>query len=222
MKAALGLWLQLSYQIEHHYFMRISLRSWLWAVILLPLGAAAVGRLSWTPATVVSALGLLLWALGEGAKRRGYALFVPDPVTPPVSPPLLDVDEPLACRASGTFAVGGNERAMLNESARVFYVRTCEHVVQVYLQPSRFLFLAPSLPGEEGYWYVFFQPSCIEQLQVGETQRGLRWDPALAITYHSPDRDGQRETVYLAFSALDSLHRILAELRDNLPQEALA
>jgi hypothetical protein len=221
-KVALGLWLQLSYQIEYHYVMRISLRSWLWAVILLPLGAAAVGRLSWTPATVVSALGLMLWAWGEWAKRRGYALFMPDPVASPSSPPPLDVDEPLACRASGPFAVGGNERAMLNEPARVFYVRTREHVVQVHLQPSRFLLLAPSLPGEEGYWYVFFQPSAAEQLQVGRVQRGLRWDPALAITYRSPDRDGQRETVYLAFSDPLGLHRVLAELRAHLPQEALA
>jgi hypothetical protein len=223
MRTALGLVLQLGYQIEYHYFMRISLRSWLWAVVLVPLGAAAIGRLSWTPAIAVSAAGVLFWALGEWAKRRGYAVFRPGPLAPhPSSPPPLDVDEPLACRASGAFAVERNERTMLNEPARVFYVHTREHIVQVHLQRSRFLLLAPSLPGEEGYWYVFFQLSSVEQVQVGEVQCFLRWDPALAITYRSQERDGRRATVYLAFSGPDSLHRVLAELRVHLPQEALA
>ena len=223
MKAALGVWLQLSYQIEYHYFMRISLRSWLWAVILLPLGAAAVGRLAWGPATAIAAAGLVLWTLAEWSRRRGYALFAPDPVASPSSdPPPLDVDEPLTCRASGTFAVSRNERAMLNEPARVFYVRTHEHIVQVRLRPSRFLLLASSLPGEEGYWYTFIQPSSVEQVQEGRVQRGFRWDPALAIACRPQDQAGQRETVYLAFSDRASLGRVLAELRLHLPAQSLA
>ncbi len=223
MKAALGLWLQLSYQIEYHYFMRISLRSWLWAVILLPLGGAAIGRMAWSPATAISVVGLLLWTLAEWARRRGYAAFSPDPLAPhSLAPVPLAVDEPLACHASGTFAVGGSERAMLNERARVFYVRTHEHIVQVRLRATRFLLLAPSLPGEDGYWYVFFQPSSVDRIQLGHVQRGLHWDPALAITYRSQDKDGQRETVYLAFSDAANLGRVLAELRVHLPQEALA
>jgi len=223
MKLALGLWLRLSYLIEHHYFLRISLRSWLWAAVLFPLGAAAIGRMSWSPATAISVLALLLWLLSEGARYRGYVVFAPDlEGAIPSSPPPLAVDEPLACRSSGTFAVGGTERTMLNEPARVFYVRTREHIVQVRLRPTRFLLLAPSLPGEEGYWYVFFQPPSVEQVQAGHVQRGLRWDPALSIAYRSQEKDGQRETVYLAFSDLASLHRVLGELWVDLPQEALS
>lgn len=223
MKLALGLWLRLSYLSEHHYFLRISLRSWLWAAILLPIGAAAVGRLAWSPATAVSVAALVLWILSEWARRRGYVVFRPDWVaSASAAPPLLAADEPLACRASGTFAVGGNERAMLNEPARVFYVRTREHIVQVRLRPTRFLLLAPSLPGEEGYWYVFFHPSSVHQVQVGYVQRGLRWDPALEIAYRSQEKDGQREIVYLAFSDLASLHRVFAELRVDLPRGALS
>jgi hypothetical protein len=222
-KVLFGLWLRLSYEAHYHYLFRISLRSWLWTVVLFPLGAAAIGRMSWSLAIAVSALALLLWFLSEGARYRGYVVFAPglEGAISSSTPPLA-VDEPLACRASGTFAVGRNERAMLNEPARVFYVRTREHVVQVRLQPSRFLLLAPSLPGEEGYWYAFFQPSSVEQVQAGHVRRGFRWDPALAIAYRSQENGGQRQTLYLAFSDLASLQRVLAELRVDLTEEALA
>jgi hypothetical protein len=223
MRSALGLWLHFSYQIQHHYFLHISLRGWLWVAIVVPLGAAVLGRASWAPAAAISGAAFLLWAWSEWPRHRGYAIFEPDALQAfPSDPPPLGVDEPLACRASGTFAVEGNERDMLNEPARIFYVRTREHVIQVRLQPTRFLLLAPSLPGEEGWWYVFFQPSSIEQIQTGHVQRGLRWDPALAITYHMEEDEGRRETLYLAFADLAALHRVLAEVRVDLPQEALA
>jgi hypothetical protein len=223
MKPALGLWLRFSYQIQHHYFLRVSLRSWLWVVIVVPLGAAVLGRASWAPAIAIASSAFLLWALTEWPRYRGYAVFVPDALQAlSSSPPPLEADTPLACRASGTFAVSGNDRHMLNEPARLFYVHTREHVVQVALQPTRFLLLAPSLPDEVGCWYVFFQPSSIEQVEEGRVQRGLRWDPALAITYRPEEEGGERETVYLAFAALPALHRVLAELRIDLPQEALA
>ncbi|MFN2157329.1 MAG: hypothetical protein ACK2UX_19025 [Anaerolineae bacterium] len=223
MKPALGLWLRFSYQIQHHYFLRISLRSWLWVAIVVPLGAAVLGRASWTPAAAIASVAALLWALSEWPRHRGYTLFVRERLPSLASsPPPLAVDEPLACRASGTFAVNGNDRPMLNEPARLFYVRTREHVVQVALQSTRFLLLAPSLPDEVGCWYVFFQPSSIEQVEEGRVQRGLRWDPALAITYRPEEEEGERETVYLAFADLPALYRILAELRIDLPQEALA
>ena len=223
MKPALGLWLRFSYQIQHHYFLRISLRSWLWVAIVVPLGAAVLGRASWTPAAAIASVAALLWALSEWPRHRGYTLFVRERLPSLASsPPPLAVDEPLACRASGTFAVNGNDRPMLNEPARLFYVRTREHVVQVALQSTRFLLLAPSLPDEVGCWYVFFQPSSIEQVEEGRVQRGLRWDPALAITYRPEEEEGERETVYLAFADLPALYRVLAELRIDLPQEALA
>ena len=223
MKPALGLWLRFSYQIQHHYFLRISLRSWLWVAIVVPLGAAVLGRASWTPVAAIASVAALLWALSEWPRHRGYTLFVRERLPALASsPPPLAVDEPLACRASGTFAVNGNDRPMLNEPARLFYVRTREHVVQVALQSTRFLLLAPSLPDEVGCWYVFFQPSSIEQVEEGRVQRGLRWDPALAITYRPEEEEGERETVYLAFADLPALYRVLAELRIDLPQEALA
>lgn len=223
MKPALGLWLRFSYQIQHHHFLRISLRSWLWVAIVVPLGAAVLGRASWTPAAAIAGAAALLWALSEWPRHRGYAVFVRERLPAlPSSPPPLGVDEPLACRASGTFAVEGNERPMLNEPARLFYVHTREHVVQVALQPSRFVLLAPSLPDEVGCWYVFFQLASIEQVEAGHVQRGLRWDPALAITYRAEEEEGERKTVYLAFADLPALHRVLAELRIDLPEEALA
>jgi hypothetical protein len=223
MRSALGLWLRFSYQIQHHYFLRVSLRSWLWVVIVVPLGAAVLGRASWAPAIAIASSAFLLWALTEWPRYRGYAVFVPDALQAlSSSPPPLEADTPLACRASGTFAVSGNDRHMLNEPARLFYVHTREHIVQVRLQPNRFLLLAPSLPGEEGYWYIFFQPASIEQIGTGHLQRGLRWDPALAITYRSEEDKGQHKTVYLSFADLAALHRVLAELRIDLPQEALA
>ena len=59
MKLLFGLWLRLSYEAHYHYLFGISLRSWLWAVVLFPLGAAAIGRISWSPAVAISALALL-------------------------------------------------------------------------------------------------------------------------------------------------------------------
>ena len=40
MKAIVGLLLYVGYKVQHHYLFRISLRNWLWVLLVAPPGAA--------------------------------------------------------------------------------------------------------------------------------------------------------------------------------------
>jgi hypothetical protein len=209
MKRILGVWLYLSYKMQHHYLFQISLRNWLWALVLLPLAVAAIGQLRWLHAIVASTAGAVLLAGIEWSRRQGYVLFEPAPLQGGGETLPIGVDEPVECRACGRFAVGGKERDMVGEAAALSYVQTREHIVMARLRRRRFLLIAPSPKGEVGFWYAFFKPREVKRVQSGYIYWGIQRQAGLAIRYRSTDEESMPErTIYLTFSNLQAMRRV--------------
>jgi len=213
--------LYLGYKLENHYLFDISLRNWLWALLVAPPAAAALRYLSWFVAMPLSLLGTSLLLETTWAKRKGFLVFRPASVGhgDPGHPPLL-VDEAIPCRACGTFAVGGRHRYLVNEEAMLSYVRTREHILMAVVKRTRFLLLARSQRKEAGCWYVFFAPDRVRQVIEGCMACGGRMCPGLAIIYQPDDQADREETAYVAFDNPDSLTRVIADLRVDAPPSA--
>lgn len=213
----------LAYKMQTHYLFSVSLRNWLWGLFILPPLAALLGRLSWLHVIWIALLGVLLLAAVEWARRRGYLVFVPTQVgTGEAASQPPAIDEYVTCRASGLFAVAGNQRYIVGEPAQITYVSTREHIVMARLKRTRFLLLARSLAGEAGWWYVFFLPHHVQQVRAGHVFHGLRPRPALAIRYRCAERDGREETVYLACATIEDLERIRSDLQIDVSPSAFA
>jgi hypothetical protein len=208
--------------MQTHYLFRISFRNWLWALLVVPPSAAALRRMTWVQAILLSLLAMLLLAGIEWTRYKGYMIFESAPLdlsTVPRQPP-VEIDEQVPCRASGPFAVGDKRRHIINERAWVSYVRTREHIVMVYLKRTRFLLLARSLATDVGYWYVFFAPEHVQCVETGHVLCGIRSRPGLAIRYLSQEECGQEKMVYLTFDDTDVLRRVLDDLRIDVAVEA--
>jgi hypothetical protein len=216
LKAIVGLLLYVGYKVQHHYLLRISLRNWLWALLVVPPGAAFLRRMTWLQAILFSLLAVLLLAGIEWTRRKGYMVFEPaqlDLRAAARAP--IEIDEQVPCQASGPFAVSDKRRHMVNERAWISYVRTREHIVMAYLKRTRFLLLARSLTTDVGYWYMYFTPEHVQHVEMGYVLCGVRSRPGLAIRYLSQEKPGQEKTVYLAFDDMDALQRVLDDLRKD-------
>ena len=220
MNKVIGLLLYASYKLQYHHFFQISLRNWLWALVFAPLAAAFVGVMAWPGAIPLSVLGALLLLGIDWSRRRGYAIWMPALLgaNPEARTP-IQVDEQVPCRAYGPLAVEGKRRTMVNEPARISYVRAREHIVMVHLRQTRFLLLTRSAGEEVGCWYAFFTPQDVQRVETGHILCGTRSRPGLMITYWSvEEREGietrnQVETVTLAFDDVETLQRVLDDLR---------
>jgi hypothetical protein len=222
LKAITGLLLYTGYKMQTHYLFRISLRNWLWALLVVPPALAALRRMAWLQAILPSLLAALLLAGIEWTRYKGYMIFEPaqlDLSAVPRQPP-VKVDEQVPCRASGPFAVGDKRRHIVNERAWISYVRTREHIAMVHLERTRFLLLARSLATDVGYWYVFFTPQHVQHVETGHVLCGIRSRPGLAIRYLSQEKRGQEKTVYLTFDDTDTLRWVLDDLRTDVAVEA--
>jgi hypothetical protein len=221
LKAIVGLLLYTGYKIQHHYLFRVSLRNWLWALLVVPPGAAFLRRMTWLQAILLSLLAVLLLAGIEWTRRKGYMVFEPARLDlRAAAGPRIEIDEQVPCRASGPFAVGDRHRHMVNERAWISYVRTREHIVMAHLKRTRFLLLARSLTTDVGYWYVFFYPQHVQHVETGYVVCGVRSRPGLAVRYLSQEKREQERTVYLAFDDTDSLWRVLDDLRRDATSDA--
>ena len=213
--------LYLGYKVENHYLFDISLRDWLWVLLAAPPVVAALRYLSWPIAVPLSLLGALLLLETTWAKHKGFFVFRParvDAGTPGYPP--LQVDETVACRACGTFAVGAKHRYLVNEEALLSYVRTREHIVMAVIKRTHFLLLARSERKDVGCWYVFFAPGQVRRVAEGYLACGRRTRPGLALDYRPDDHPDRVETVYLAFDDLPSLARTIADLRMDVAESA--
>jgi hypothetical protein len=222
LKAIVGLLLYWGYKVRHHYLLRISLRNWLWALLVVPPGVAFLRRMSWLTAILLSLLAVLLLVGIEWTRRQGHLVFQPaslDLSTASLTP--IAIDEQVPCRASGPFAVSDRRRYMVNEQAWASHVRTREHIVMVYQRRTRFLLLARSLTTDVGYWYAFFFPEHVQRVETGYVVCGIRSRPGLAIRYVSQEERGQAKTVYLQFDNVDALRRVLDDLRVDVAAGAL-
>jgi len=223
----------LCYKLEAHYVMQVSLKNWLWLLVVLPPVLAFLRYLSWPIAILVSLVGVLSLLGTLWARRSRYLVFEPaqmgdggpDLVSSPAgmpagTPDAMRVDEQVKCWASGSFAVEGKRRVIVNEVAQVSFVRTREHIVMAYVRRTRFLLLAASSKGEVGWWYVFFMPQLVREVQPGYLSCGLKTRPGLRLGYESKEEPGQVEEVYLAFEDARSVQRMLDNLRRDVAAQA--
>jgi hypothetical protein len=223
MKTLTALLLAISYRAQTHFLFHISLRNWLWGLVLVPPALSWMHRLSWLYAVPLSLLGALLLAAIEVARRAGFLRFEPAPVSKisaPVVP--IQVDEQVSCRVSGHFGVANKQRTMVDEQGQISAVRTRERVVSVRIKQTRFLLLARSLQEETGWWYVFFMPAQVQHIETGCVRCGLRSRHGLAIQYQPAKESAPPEMVYLSFDSIHDLHRVLVGLRMDVPAEAFA
>ena len=219
MKRAAVLYLYLSYKLETHYWLQISLKNWLWLAILGPPVLAFVRQVSWPAAALVSAIGVVLLAGTGWAKRKKYVLFDPaEPTTRDAAqrPAPAQVDEQIRCRAFGLFAVQGKERYVINTDAQISFVRTREHIVMAYVRRTRFLLLATSLKKAGGWWYVFVTPDRLQEVRLGTLSCGFRTEAALNVRYRSEQEPERVQELYLAFEDAETRQRVLDDLRRDL------
>jgi hypothetical protein len=175
--------------------------------------AAITHLLAWQwaigSAIVALALAAVVWLTG----RRGYIVFRAKRFAPlPVEP--LQVDEQVAGRATGYFEVSGKRRYFVEAQTYFSTVETREHILMACIPHARFLLIATSPPDEAGWWYAFFRPRMLLAVKTGEIHFGMRPQPALRMTYMPEDSSAQ--TVYLSFDDVNSLHRVLNDLRLDL------
>jgi len=221
MKKVVGWFLYLCYKLQTHCIAQISTRNWLWFTIVVPPVLVFFRHLALTHALLLMLVGGLMLLGTEWARRKGYLIFEPAPLgkdTVVRSP--IAVDERVVGWASGLFAVGEKQRYVVNEAAQFSYVRTREHVVMAHIEQTRFLLLASSVKGGIGWWYVFFMPDRVQRVETGYVWCGIKARPGLALSYRAKENPCQEATVYLAFADVDTIQRVIADLRMDVSPQA--
>jgi hypothetical protein len=228
-------WRQLCYKLTYHNLFSISLKRWIWMLVVVPPVVAWIGRIAWRWAVPLSVVGAVALFGAERARRRQYVHFAPS-VSPdaedthkgarslrryaPELESVLHVDEPLRCWASGLLGVEGRTRAIAGERASVSYVRTREHVVMAQVRRTRFMLLAPVSKGDVGYWYAFFRPDRVQAVRLGMLYCGLAVRPGIELRYACEGPGRQQVELYLAFEDLSARQRLLDDLRRDVGSEA--
>jgi hypothetical protein len=212
MKRLVAAFFYLCYRLETHYFLNVSLKNWLWVVLVAPPVLSLLGRLSWPLAVPISLLGALLLAGTAWARRGGYVIFDREAGGDAAGLDPIAVDEQIRCRAYGRFAVNDQERYVIGGEAQFSFVRTREHIVMAWVGRTRFLLLATSLKGAVGWWYVFVTPDRLQAVQPGTLFCGFRERAALSV-YYRPEQEPERvQELYLAFEDLETRQRVLEDL----------
>ena len=207
-----GFILKASYQLNRHRLGPLRLN-------LVPLVFALasgliwwkVGHLAGEQAALIIALCLILVLVSLLAKRQGFIIFrqggralSPSPDCPELAP-----DEKVAIRATGLFEVRGERHYFVEVTADFATMETREHIVMARMLDSRFLVGAPK--GDVGWWYIFFKPLMIREIEVGKVHFGLRARPAIRLRYRTSE--GKVEPVYLSFDDPLQMQRVLEDLR---------
>lgn len=206
-----GFILKASYQLNRHRIgpLRLNLVPLLFA---LASGLIwRVGDLAGEQAALIIALCLILVLVTLLAKRQGFIVFRQGggELSLSLDRPELAADEKVAVRASGLFEVRGERRYFAEVVADFATMETREHIVMARMLDSRFLVGAPK--GDIGWWYIFFKPHTIREIEVGEVHFGLRTRPAIKLGYKADE--GKVEPVYLSFDDPLQMRRVLEDLR---------
>jgi len=206
-----GLVLKASYQVSRHRLGPLRLN-------LVPLVLALASGLIWKvggltgrQAALISALCLILVLVTLLAKRQGFIIFRKGggELSPPPDRPELALDEKVAVRATGLFEVRDRQRYFVEATADFATMETREHIVMARMLDLRFLVGAPK--ADVGWWYIFFKPHTIREIEVGEVLFGLRARPAIKLRYST--EEGKVEPVYLSFDDPPQMQRVLEDLR---------
>lgn len=218
----IGVLFQLSYLLRRHLLGGWSLARWLGLGILAAAVAILIDGRAITWQVIALAVLLLAYvALLVWASRRGFVHFQPAEevrlnVERALSHPPLRPEELVPVRASGWCTVQGSDQYYVNLEAEYESFSSREHAVLARVYPSRFLLLGSWPKYEVGWWYIFFQPAMLRQVQAGLLYFGSRARPALQIVY-APDEEST-QTAYLA-SDPGHLRRIWQDLQRDAPPE---
>lgn len=216
-----GFILKASYQLGRHRIgpLRLNL-----VPLLFALASGLIWRAGGLPgeqATLIIVLCLSLVLVSLLAKRQGFIVFrgsrrplSPSPdrterSTEPGSRRRLMPDEKVAIRATGLFEVRGERRYFVEATADFATMETREHIVMARMLDPRFLVGAPK--DDAGWWYIFFKPHTIREIEVGQVHFGLRARPAIKLGYSTKER--KAEPVYLSFDDPLQMQRVLEDLR---------
>jgi hypothetical protein len=191
---------------------------------LLLLAAVLVALIRcWPRLWPAALLGLLLLgcvALLTWARQRRYVHFEAKPFPAPAShnePSLapLGKEELVPVRASGGFTVEGQGQHYMELKADFETVGTREHIVLGRVRSSRFLLLGRWPEHELGWWYIFFRPEMIRQVEFGHLHFGPQPCLALRVVY-APDSE-KAQSVYLSFDDATTLRRVWDDLLLDAP-----
>lgn len=206
-----GLVLKASYQLSRHRIGPLRLN-------LVPLFVALAAGLAWKAGILASGLAafiivlcVILVLVTLLAKRQGFIVFRQSGGRSSPSPdhPELAADEKVAVRATGLFEVRDKQRYFVEATADFATMETREHIVMARMLDLRFLVGAPK--DDIGWWYIFFRPHMISEIEVGEVHFGLASRPAIKLRYRT--EEGEIEPVYLSFDDLLQMQRVLEDLR---------
>jgi hypothetical protein len=196
----LGLILKTCYRLRRHRLMGIPLD---WLIIGLFLLVALVlfrlGEPAWALLlALMTVAGLLVILLSW---RVDYLIFRPRTrAGRPRTGERLEPDREVRIRATGPFAVHGQERYLVEQSAVYTTPHSREHILMAEIEPTRLLLLGHSDPDAWGWWYQFFAPDTIESVQVGDAVHGWRVRPALKVVYWVEDDRQRRQQVETVLS----------------------
>lgn len=188
----LGLILKIGYLLHRHRLMGIPM-DWL-AIGLLLLVALALSRTGDAARVALlialAVLGIVLILL---AWRVDYLVFRPHTqACRERAREQLEPDREVKTRATGQFAVHGQEQYLVEQPAVYTTPRSREHIIMAKLDRTRLLLLGTSDPKAWGWWYQFIAPDRIESVQAGHSVHGWRIRPALKIVYWLED-DRERQ-----------------------------
>ena len=197
---------------------------WLGALLLLAAAGVLIGSrmASWPLAAALGALLLVYARILTWARRRRYVYFAPGEVLLDDPPPGagLDMAGLIPIRASGWFTVEGKRQYYVDLDADYQTVPSREHIVLARVYPSRFLLLGRWLEREIGWWYIFFEPAMVRQIQVGRLHFGARPRLALQLTYSAGVKT--QETIQVAFDNLATLKQVWADLIIDAPSGTMS
>ena len=118
-------------------------------------------------------------------------------------------DEKVAVRATGLFEVRDKQRYFVEATADFATMETREHIVMTRMLDLRFLVGAPK--EDAGWWYIFFKPHMIGELEAGEVYFDLRARPAIKLRYRTEEE--KIESAYLSFYDSLQMQQVLEDLR---------
>jgi hypothetical protein len=221
-----GAILKLAYQLRRHFWAEVPLSRWLGALLLAAcLGSLLVHWLRPWAAVLIGLLYLAYVLILAWALRREYFHYEPIPSMArldknPAHDPPLRPEELVPVRASGWFSVEGQDRYYVDLEADFETVGTREHIVLGRVRPSRFMYFGQWSSEELGWWYIFFQPDMIRQMELGNLYYGPEPRQVLRLAY-APNAETV-ETIFLGFHEEAALRRVWADLvRDAPPDLAL-
>ncbi len=211
-----GVCLRLLHGLRFHEWLGASLERWLQLILLALAGLALLRLLPGGPVLGVALLALvLLLALGQAwARRRLYVYFVPAKAAAAPPQSALAPHDKLLVRATGLFAVDGQETAWTDLVAYYRTFATREHAIMARRTPSRLLGFAERDPDALGMWYLFVTPPALVQVRPGELYFGRHPRSALRLDYHRRTPKGKTApaVAYLSFDSAADRQTVWADL----------